>query len=91
MRWFLIAALATGLALIACEEAVEFEVVEHDPVGLVVQAAPMPSSTRARVQREPSRASEVCKKACKKVNGELFRVGPDDSKYGWECLCSWKD
>jgi len=91
MRYIGIVFLICLLGIIACEDPGEgIPTIEHDPVGDFIGDAPMPSSMRARGQREPSRAPDLCKEACERANGEVHKVQPADNRYGWECICSWR-
>jgi hypothetical protein len=65
--------------------------IVEEPIGPRIEPAPLPSNVRARVRQHPSRAPEACSNACLRAGGKMYKVGPSDTAYGWECLCSWEE
>jgi hypothetical protein len=61
------------------------------PVGSSIGPPYVGPRAMARVRRHPDQAKQVCSKACAAANGHFYQAGPAETRWGWECLCSWED
>lgn len=89
MRWaWIVAAVGVAIAIGCGEPEPGIPTVSEDPAGPVIAQVLFPSNIRARVAQHPERAERVCRRACERMEGRLYRLGPVDEPPGWECWCS---